>query len=63
MKSPSINFRAWRGIAVGLLCAVAGILVAAFTRVWMWIWPFLGTVIIVATFFVGLSFANAGDGA
>jgi hypothetical protein len=47
------------GILVGVVGATVGTVVAACTRIWMWIWPLLGTIVVVVTFFVGLSFADA----
>ena len=50
---------AWGGIFVGVVGATVGTVVAACTRISMWIWPLLGTIVVVVTFFVGLSFADA----
>ena len=46
---------AWGGIFVGIVGATFGTVVAACSRLWIWIWPLLGTTVVVATF-VGLSF-------
>jgi len=58
LLGPAYAF-AWGGIFVGFVGAIVGTVVAACTRIWMWIWPLLGTIVIVVTFLIGLSFADA----
>ena len=50
---------AWGGVAVAVVVAAAGIVVAAVRGRVMWIWPTLALLLIVAALLIGMLLANS----
>jgi hypothetical protein len=51
----------WGGIAVSLLLASVGVILAAVRRSIMWVWPALGLVIVVGSFIAGAALTEAAS--